>query len=458
MRQKVMHRVALLLLIIVSQVTRAGDDESVVAFVGVNVVRPEVDRVDADQTVLVTGNLISAVGPADSLSPPAGALLIAAEGAFLLPGLAEMHAHVPLKAEGEARLTEVLFLWVANGVTTVRGMRGEPSHLVLKERIAHGEVLGPRLFTAGPPFMGTTAKTPAQTREMALLQIDAGYDFLKVHMGLGRAEYDVIVVEATRADLPFAGHVAEDVGLYHALESGQASIDHLDAYMPALVKDGTDLTDIDYGLMGAPLTPYVDPAKFDSVAAVTAGAGVWNAPTLSMVESFMGPVDEAGARESMQYMPQRTVKGWMAAARGFQKMSVTDPESAQQFLAYRKQLVKALHDAGAGLLLASDSPQILNVPGFSVHRELQLLIEAGLTPAQALTTGTANPAVYLGQTSVFGKVTPGLEADLLLVAGNPLDGLATLREPLGVMVRGRWLSGEQIREDLAAIAANHAQR
>jgi imidazolonepropionase-like amidohydrolase len=110
------------------------------------------------------------------------------------------------------------------------------------------------------------------------------------------------------------------------------------------------------------------------------------------------------------------------------------------------------------LLLASDSPQILNVPGFSVHRELQLLIEAGLSPAQALATGTVNPAVYLAQTAVFGKVTPGLEADLLLVASNPLEGLATLREPLGVMVRGRWLSGEQIRAGLAAIAASHSQR
>ena len=146
------------------------------------------------------------------------------------------------------------------------------------------------------------------------------------------------------------------------------------------------------------------------------------------------------------------VKGWIGAARGFQSSSVDDPELAQRFLGYRQRLVKALHDAGAGLLLGSDAPQILNVPGFSIHDELDLLVEAGLTPAEALTTGTANPARFFGAENRFGRVAEGLDADLVLTSANPLQQIDTLRHPLGVMLVGRWLSASELRAGLERIA------
>jgi imidazolonepropionase-like amidohydrolase len=421
------------------------------AFVDVDVVRPAVGTIDRHQTVLVSNGLIKQIGAASSITVPDNFTVIA-KGGFLLPGLTEMHAHVPFQVDGEQYLKDILFLWLANGVTTIRGMRGEPAHLELRGKIERREWAGPRLYTAGPPFIGGSVTSPEQARLMAIEQAEAGYDFFKVHMGLGRSEYDAVAEQGAVFGIPFAGHVSEAVGLSRALQAGQSTIDHLDSYIPALVDELPAGDEMDYGLMGAPLTPFVDPDKIPVVARMTAAAGVWNVPTLSMVENFVRPVDAVTSRSDLRYMPPRTVRGWIGAARGFQKSSIRDPVMAERFLDYRKQLVLALHKAGAGLLLGSDAPQILNVPGFSLHEELRLLTEAGLTPAEALTTGTANPARFFGESDRFGRIVTGLEADLILADGNPLADLETLRLPRGVMYRGTWLARSDIRAGLADIA------
>ena len=174
-----------------------------------------------------------------------------------------------------------------------------------------------------------------------------------------------------------------------------------------------------------------------------------------MAEKFISPIDSGAANPGLEYMPYRTVKGWTSAAKGFQKN--LDQESVEIFLDYRKKFVKALHDAGAGLLLGADAPQILNVPGFSIHRELQLLVEAGLTPAEALVTGTINPARFLGKQDTFGKIMAGMDADLILIGDNPLENIGALRKPLGVMVRGNWITRDEIDARLRMIAAKHKE-
>jgi imidazolonepropionase-like amidohydrolase len=423
---------------------------SPIAFVDVNIVRPEKARVDHHRTVIVSGKKITAVGPVDTVQLPPEAHSIDARGAYLIAGLAEMHAHVPHQPASDEYVQDVLFLWAANGITTIRGMNGEPSHLGLRDRIDSQEILGPRLFTAGPPFIGKKIKTGEEARRLVIEQQEAGYDFIKVHMGISRAVYDAIATTSAVYEFPFAGHVTAEVGLLRALEVGQSTIDHLDSYWVALARSDADVAGIDYGLLGAPLTPFIDDAKIPALADATRVAGVWNVPTLSMAEKFVAPIDAAAADPGLKYMPYRTVKGWMSAATGFQKD--LDEQSVETFLNYRKKLVKALHDAGAGLLLGADAPQILNVPGFSVHRELQLLVEAGLTPAEALTTGTVNPARFLGKQDTFGQVAEGLDADLVLTRDNPLENIGALRTPQGVMLRGTWLSRDEIRARLQLIA------
>lgn len=428
---------------------------SSIAFVDVNIVRPENARIDHHQTVVISGKKITAVGPTAHLQLPPGAQRIDARGAYLVAGLAEMHAHVPHQPASDEYLQDILFLWAANGITTIRGMNGEPSHLELRDRLERQEILGPRLFTAGPPFIGKKIKTAEEARKLVIEQHEAGYDFIKVHMGISRTVYDAIVTTSADREIPFVGHVTAEVGLLWALEVGQPTIDHLDAYWPALVGDDADVAGVDYGLLGAPLTPFIDEAKFQALAEATRDASVWNVPTLSMAEKFALPIDAAAEEHGLKYMPYRTVNGWISAANGFQRN--VDPEAAAVFLSYRKKFVKALHAAGAGLLLGADAPQILNVPGFSIHRELQLLVEAGLTPAEALTTGTTNPARFLGKQETFGQISEGLDADLVLTAGNPLENIAALRKPLGVMLRGTWISREEIQSRLRLIADKNRQ-
>jgi imidazolonepropionase-like amidohydrolase len=153
-------------------------------------------------------------------------------------------------------------------------------------------------------------------------------------------------------------------------------------------------------------------------------------------------------------MPLKMAKSWAAIVTGFQK-TLENPQQAQQFLADRKKLVRALRDADAGLLLGSDTPQMLNVPGFSTHNELDLMIAAGLTPAEAITTATVNPAIYFAAEDTFGRVQAGLDADLLLSDANPLEQPGTLRKPLGVMLRGRWISADELGAGLKRIASKH---
>ena len=148
--------------------------------------------------------------------------------------------------------------------------------------------------------------------------------------------------------------------------------------------------------------------------------------------------------------------GWKQARAGLRAQPDYDPARAARFIAVRGKLIKALHDAGAGLLLGSDAPQVFNVPGFSLHRELRYLVQAGLTPYQALATGTREVARFLGTPDDFGTVEPGRRADLILLEGDPLKDVANLRRRAGVMIGGRWLPEAEIEAGLAAIAARHA--
>lgn len=428
-------------------------------FAGVNVVRPGLGTIDVDQAVIVRGDKIVRVGPVDEVKIPAGATVIGSEGTYLMPGLAEMHAHVPLQSQGEQYLKDMLQLWIANGVTTIRGMFAQPYHLELRSLIASNEVLGPRLYTAGPSLNGSSVKTVEQALAKVNEQAAAGYDFVKMHPGLTLENYDAIAETAAAIDIPFVGHVSQDVGLWHALEAGQASIEHLDEYMPALVREDVEVPRLRPGPSAVALAALVDESRIALAAQATAEAGVWNSPTETASENFILPGDpeELGSRPEMAYMPARTVRGWVTAKRGMMKAPGYDPELARQFVAYRRQLIKALQDAGAGLLLGSDAPQILNVPGFSIHRELGLLIDSGLTPAQALSAGTVNAAEFLEQQDVFGSVTEGLAADLVLLEANPLDDISNAQAIIGVMLRGQWFSRTELDEALESIRLRYAR-
>jgi len=430
-----------------------ASSSDVVAFVNANVIPMDQERVLENHTVLVRDGVIAEIGPADQVTVPAGAMQVDASGRYLIPGVAELHAHIP--ASDMETVERTLFLYVAGGVTTIRGMQGNPQHLELRERTAAGEVIGPRIYAAGPAISGNSAPTPAAAASLVEEQHAAGYDLLKVQTGVSRAAFDAMAEAADRLGLPFAGHVPEAVGLNRALEAGYASIDHLDSYVQALAGYPDGDAPGPTGLFGFYLIDDVDTSKIPELVAATVDAGVWNVPTQTLVEQLASPEDpeRMAERPELAYMPPQTVQQWIQRKRAFQNDDRFTPERGARFIEVRRQLLKALHDAGAPIALGSDAPQWWNVPGFSARRELELMVEAGLTPFQALAAGTRDPARLLGAGDEWGTLATGRRADMILLDANPLADIGNLWQQAGVMTGGRWLPQDEIAGRLDAIAA-----
>jgi imidazolonepropionase-like amidohydrolase len=440
-------------LVLLALAATSASGQEVTVFRNVTVIPMDSDRTLASQTVIVRGERIESVGEAGRAEIPPAARVIDGTGRYLMPGLAEMHAHVPQDDPRYAE--EVLFLYVANGVTTARGMLGAPEHLALRERLARHEVLGPRLYTSGPSLNDQSVSSPDDAARMVREQARAGYDFVKVHPGPTRAEYDAAVSAGTAAGIELAGHVPADVGVLRAIEAKQATIDHLDGYVEALAPAERRSRG---GFFGLALAADADRSGIPALVAATVAAGVWNVPTQTLIEHWPAAsptVDELLARPEMAYVSPQTREEWANAKRQMIRAPGYDAGQARALVALRREIVKALHDAGAGLLLGSDAPQVFNVPGFSLHRELAAIVAAGLTPFQALRTGTTSPAAFFEAADEFGAVRAGLAADLVLVARNPLEDAAALVRPEGVMVRGRWLDRAELDRRLAEIAARY---
>jgi len=417
-----------------------------VAFVGVNVVPMSSEEVLENRTVLVEDGRISWIGAADA-AVPEGAQAIDAAGLYLMPGLAEMHAHVPPQAGQEAFTDQILFLFLANGVTTIRGMLGAPHHLALRDELDSGRKLGPRLVTTGPSLNGNSVPTPEAAREAVEAQAAAGYDLLKIHPGIGAEAFDTLAATAERVGIRFAGHVPAEVGVRRFIELGGSTIDHLDGYVDALLSEDAPAP----AFFGVNAMDHVDEASLDELVRLTAEAGVAQVPTQSLFEDLLldGDVDGLYARDDVRYMVPAVREGWgdaVASIRGD-----VPREDLERFIDLRRRLIRALHDAGVPILLGSDAPQIFNVPGFSMHEELDALVASGLTPYEALRTGTVNIARHLGAED-RGTVAEGQAADLILLRGNPLESVANVRDVAGVMIQGHWLGAAEIEAGLADIA------
>ena len=236
-----------------------SQESGVFAFQGVNVLPMDGRDVTRDQTVIVRDSRIETIGAAAETDIPQGARRIDGSGRYLVPGLTEMHAHLPGAAERQY-LEEVLFLFVANGITTIRVMQpGDPFFLELRDDlIPDREVLGPRIYTGGPTLLGRRVESPEAARRMVFEQAEAGYDFIKMHAGLTPDQYDAAVEAAKEVGIAFAGHVAPAVGIERALAAGQASLEHLDSYVEYMLFDDVDLSETPAGFYGINVVDYVD--------------------------------------------------------------------------------------------------------------------------------------------------------------------------------------------------------
>lgn len=424
-----------------AQSTQVTPYDNVTAFTNVNAVPMDTERVLENWTVVVGDGKIIATGPTGSTTIPEGATVIDGAGKYLMPGLTEMHGHIPPPDSSDPGYVEsVLYLYVANGVTTVRGMQGAPGQLDLRDRAARNEIVAPTLFLAGPAFTGNNVSTPEEAVARVKAQKQEGWDLLKVQGGLSVATYDAMADAAAELFIPFAGHVPQAVGVEHAIAKRQATIDHLDRYIEDL--GGTDRL-----LTEAEMRPLVE-------LTVKSGTGV--VPTLYVWETLRGPVsfEERTSLPELKYLPEQVVAQWTRSLGSRLKNPNFNAEAAGHYITNRMTLMKMLSDAGARILLGSDAPQQFNVPGFSIHREMQRMVDAGMTPYQVLVSGTSAVGRHFRSQGSFGRIAIGFRADLILLSANPLEDIANVQARDGVMLRGRWMPETEIQERLAAIAGS----
>jgi imidazolonepropionase-like amidohydrolase len=289
-----------------------------------------------------------------------------------------------------------------------------------------------------------------------------GYDFLKRTTDITRPVYDAIVAEARARGIRVVGHVDPQVGVDHAIASGQ-QIEHLDNTFEAVRADGSPVTRVlsNYGIydLGAwPALDHMDDRKIDALAGRVARAGVWSVPTLHVFNTAfaIGQTEaEVRARPDWRLLPagQRALylralaRYWSDSAR----MVRTDARR-RRFVEVRNRLVKAIVDSGGRVMAGSDTPEWFMTYGYTLHRELAALVAAGLTPHQALLAATRLPAEFLGAETEWGTIAIGRRADLVLLAGDPRADIHNTSRIVGVSIGGRWVD-ERERARLVSEAA-----
>jgi hypothetical protein len=454
--------IILMICIILTGTCCIGPNKEVVinadyAIEDVSVISMQSDSISRNKTVFVKGEKIIRIVDSDKIEIGKDVEKIDGVGKYLIPGLAEMHAHLDIPENGNTELLhEMMMMFVANGITTVRGMKGDIYHLTIKSQTASGEVIGPRVFTCGTRLNNTVIKTKEDARRLVKEQFEAGFDFVKIHRRLSPELFHEIADAAYEYNIRIAGHIPETVGLIEALGRNYVTVDHFDGYMQALMPDSFEIVPFEYGeLFAAPLSLKVDMSKVDELVQLTKEKGTWVVPTQAWMERLVTPADPQLliSEPGMAYVSKQTRAAW--AQHKEQYNQIISEEVAQRYVEIHRILLKKMHDAGVGTLFGADAPQIANVPGFSMHHEVKAYQAAGLSNWDILKMATINPAIFLDKTNTFGSIKEGLEADLVLLDGNPVDDMENLKNPAGVMLRGRWLSQEFLSKELEKIRTKY---
>jgi tetratricopeptide (TPR) repeat protein len=408
-----------------------------VAILHVQVIPMDRERVLDDQTIVIADGKIAEIGPTSSVKVPPFAKKIDGSGKYLMPGLTDAHVHLYSAIEFP--------LYIANGVTTVFNLDGRPAHLLWRKQVASGEILGPTIFTTGPIF--GRAHQPEEAVRLVDEQADAGYDAVKVFNQVSKAEFPALIAQAKRRNLLLMGHISRDAGFDLTVRSGQ-SIAHLDEFLYTYFNPQHDDNNNHVVL---------DESKIPALVKQTADSGVYVIPTLSTYATTVQQATDLDAflkNPSLRYLPAWAREEYEPANNRFKNgTSAEQAEKMRGALVFQRKLVKALFDAAVPLMVGTDAPDVGPMAGFGIHQELQELVNDGLTPYQVLRSATAIPARYFRKSGEFGSIETGKRADLVLLEQNPLKNIANTRTIAGVMVRGQWLSREDLRKRVDEIPA-----
>jgi imidazolonepropionase-like amidohydrolase len=462
-------RILLLLVFMDSGALSDTAQEPVLAITHVSLIDATGSPVQTDMTVIVEGKRISQVGKSDATPVPKTARVVDGRGKYLIPGLWDMHVHEIFGAwiPADEKITPVLF--VANGVTGVRDMGGDLEALKKwRARIAEGTLLGPRMIISGPMLDGPIPQFPssapvkdgAEGRRIVDELQKNGADFIKIQSLVPREGYFAAADEAKKVGIVFAGHVPDKVRATEASNAGQKSIEHLTG-----VFEGCSTVEDE--LMAAPRGPgrskflsTYDPARAKALIALFVKNQTWQVPTLYWERGeWLIEQTSAGPDPLVKYAPAAwRERAWPMFTTGIEKDWSTDPfADRKKFFQAELKMVGEMNKAGVPILAGTDTAAGVRVyPGFSLHEELELLVQAGLTPMEALQAATRNAGKYLGLADT-GTIEKGKRADMVLLDANPLMEIKNTRKIQSVVLAGRYFSRTDLDHLLTGVEEEAAK-
>lgn len=417
-------------------------DSQITVFENIRILTMNDREVLENANIVVDGGKISAIKSTADYERPDGAVIIDGTDKTIMPGLADMHVHYFSANEGP--------LFLANSVTTVRNLWGSAETFRLDAKAKAGKDAGPHIYTSGPlmdgpePIWGAGA-IEILSPDMAIGAVESqranGYAAVKLYAKLSAESYKAAASAAKERDMQIWTHVPYSLSIDEVLEIGVDSIEHLDGYADGIVPDGYKPP----AGRGQSLAKWAsaDLSKLQVLVNKTADAGVWNSPTFSVVYNrydYARDAEKYFNSDVGKYIGPGLKSWWSSSAEGLASLSAR----ADEAVITQRAFVKSLGDAGAGLLIGTDTPNPFVAPGFSIHDELANFSAAGFTNEEILELATINAARFLGEEEVFGNIIEGSRADLVLINTDPRDDLNALRNPDGVMMNGHWYDREEL--------------
>jgi imidazolonepropionase-like amidohydrolase len=401
-------------------------EQNVLAMTHVTVIDVTGAPAKPDMTVIISGNRIIEIGKTQNIRIPQDALKIDATGQFLIPGLWDMHVHI---GDEDFDKMAYLRLFIVNGVTGIRIMEGAPEHHLWRREIEDGTLLAPRMVIASR-IIGQTRISEAEACEEVRKAKQEGADFIKVHDNLPRESYFALIDEAKRLNLLVEGHTPTSITAEEASQVGQKSIEHL----TGLDEAKSDLN------------------KAQALFRIFKKNHTWQCPTLIMRHNYALLNDSRLANDPrLKYVEPSWRKQWLKMVQEAETWPADEAVKRKELIRLEDNLVGEMQRAGVGILAGTDDANPFCFPGFSLHDELALLVEAGLTPMEALQTATLNPAKFFSQLDSLGAIEKGKLADLVLLDANPLEDIHNTKKINAVIANGRLLDRKTLDEILSQI-------
>lgn len=446
---------------VVSGLSRAQTSPTVLVLHGGTLVDVVSGKEIPNSVVVIRGERIEDIGPGNKAIPD-GAQIIDAKGKWIVPGLIDSHAHAENPDETP------LSLYLANGVTTIRNPGGNITVLRLtRERLLRGELIGPRLFFSGPlldgippvwPEMSLLVDTPQRARSAVNFLADQGVDFVKVYNNVKELELKAIIEAAKERGLPVAGHIPRSMTMTHAVELGMTRLEHIRVTGKEMLSlDEADKIDpLPLGRREPLLWQRFDlqSEKMHALVQRLAASKIFLDPTLVIAEETEVPNLDADKNDpNNQYLSPTVVERYVNLKSPIYELPADLQTAGREAFEKQEKFVGMCNQAGVRIIAGTDGPGIGSLlPGFALHRELDLLVASGLSPLQALRAATLTAAQALGKEEL-GSVQPGKLADMVVLDADPLQEIHNLKKIHLVVLGGKTYAPDALLQQARSQAS-----